>query len=53
MVAEVTTAWDGVNGALGEGVFTGERASTRTSDVVVGEGAVFEGVTGGEVVVSE
>ena len=39
--------------ALGEGVFSGERASTRTCDVVVGEGAVFEGVAGGEVVVSE
>ena len=46
-------AWGGVDGALGEGVFTGERASTGTIDVVVGEGAVFEGVTGGEVVVSK
>ena len=49
----MTTAWGGVDRALGEGVFTSERASTRTCDIVVGEGAVFEGVTGGEVVVSE
>ena len=49
----MATAWGGVDGALGEGMFTSERASTRTCDVVIGEGAVFEGVTGGEVVVRE
>ena len=42
-----------MDGALGEGVFSSERTSTRTCDVVVGEGAVFEGVAGSEVVVSE
>ena len=46
-------AWGGVDRALGEGVFTSERMSTRTCDVVVGKGVVFEGVTGSEVVVSE
>ena len=53
VVAEVTTALGRMDGALGEGVFTSERASTHTCDVVVGEGAVFEGVTGSEVVVCE
>ena len=42
-----------MDGALGEGVFTSERASTRTCCIVVGKGAVFEGVSGSEVVVSE
>ena len=53
VIAEVTTARGRVYGALSEGVFASERASARTCDVVVGEGAVFEGVTGGEVVMSK
>ena len=53
VIAEMSAAWGGVDWALGEGVFSSERASTRTCDVIVGEGTVFEGVAGGEVVVSK
>ena len=53
VVAEVTSAWVGVDGAMDECVLTGERAAALAGDVVVGVGAVFEGVTGSEVVVGE
>ena len=53
VVAEVTTSWVGVDGAMDECVLAGERAAAVAGDVVVGVGAVFEGVTGSEVVVGK
>ena len=53
VIAEVASAWVCVHGALGEDVFACESATALACDVVVGEGAVFEGVTGSEVVVGE
>ena len=53
VVAEVATAWLGVDGAMDECVLAGEGAAALAGDVVVGVGAVFEGVSGSEVVVGE
>ena len=53
VVAEMTSAWVGVYGAMDEGVLAGKGASALAGDVVVGVSAVFEGVTGCEVVVGE
>ena len=53
VVAEVTSAWVGVDGAMDEGVLAGKGAAALAGDVVVGVGAVFEGVSGSEVVVGE
>ena len=53
VVAEVTTAWVGVDGAMDECVLTSERAAALAGDVVVGVGAMFDGVAGSEVVVGE
>ena len=53
VVAEVTSAWLGVYGTVDECVLAGEGAAALAGDVVVGVSAVFEGVTGGEVVVGE
>ena len=53
IVAEMMSAWVGVDGAMDEGVLAGEGAAALAGNVVVGMGAVFEGVTGSEVVVGE
>ena len=53
VVAEMTSAWVGVDGAMDEGVLAGEGAAALAGDVVVGVCAVFEGVAGSEVVVGE
>ena len=53
VVAEVTTAWVGVDGAMDECVLASEGAAAVAGNVVVGVGVVFEGVTGSEVVVGE
>ena len=53
VVAEVTSAWVVVDGAMDECVLAGERATALAGDVVVGVGAVFEGVSGSKVVVGE
>ena len=44
VIAEVASAWVCVHGALGEDMFACESATALACDVVVGEGAVFEGV---------
>ena len=49
----MTTAWVRVDGAQGEDMFPCEGMSALACDVVVGIGAVFEGVTSGEVVMGE
>ena len=53
VVAEVATAWLVVDGAMDKCVLASEGAAAVAGDVVVGVGAVFEGVSGGEVVVGE
>ena len=53
VVAEVTTAWVGVDGAMDKCVLAGEGAAAVAGDVVVGVSAVFEGVSSSEVVVGE
>ena len=53
VVAEMTTAWVYVDGAMDECVLAGEGAAALAGNVVVGVCAVFEGVTGSEVVVGE
>ena len=52
-VAEVMTAWLGVDGAMDKCVLAGERAAALAGDVVIGISAVFEGVTSSEVQVGK
>ena len=53
VVAKVTSAWVGVDGTMDKCVLVSERVAAVAGDVVVGVGAVFEGVTGCEVVVGK
>ena len=53
VVAKVTSAWLGVDRTMDECVLAGEGAAALAGNVVIGVGAVFEGVTGSEVVVGE
>ena len=53
VVAEVTSAWDGVDRTVDKCVLAGKGAAALAGNVVVGVGAVFEGVSGGEVVMGE
>ena len=53
VVTEVSSAWVCVDGAMDKCVLAGEGAAALAGDVVVGVGAVFEGVTGSEVVVGK
>ena len=53
IVAEVASAWEGVDRTVDECVLASERAAALAGDVVVGVSVVFEGVPGSEVVVGE
>ena len=53
VVAKVALAWESVDGAMDECMLASEGAAALAGDVVVGMGAVFEGVSGSEVVVGK
>jgi hypothetical protein len=53
VVAEEASSWGGVNGARCEDVVACKNAPAWARDVIVGEGAMADGVAGCEVVIGE